>query len=204
MYCILLSGMPASGKSTIANKLSAFLQIPVLSKDAIKEILFDDLGFTGREEKVKLGVAAMHILYYAAARMMKAGNPFILENNFEDSSVEGIMELLKRYQYVGITVRLTGDPVVLYQRFAARDLSDTRHRGHVVNDCYPEPAGAVRENPTRKTYEQYLQDIENRGYNRFIANGPLIELDVTDFQKLDFDKICRDLTQIINSMERIP
>ena len=164
----------------------------MLSKDAIKEILFDDLGFTSREEKVKLGVAAMHILYYAAARMMKAGNPFILENNFEDSSVEGI------------TVRLTGDPVILYQRFAARDLSDTRHRGHVVNDCYPEPAGAVRENPTRKTYEQYLQDIENRGYNRFIANGPLIELDVTDFQKLDFDKICRDLTQIINSMERIP
>ena len=62
----------------------------------------------------------------------------------------------------------------------------------------------ARENPTQKTYEQYLQDIENRGYNRFIVNGPLIELDVTDFQKLDFDKICRDLTQIINSMERIP
>lgn len=204
MYCILISGMPASGKSTIANKLSASLKIPVLSKDSIKEILFDDLGFTSRAEKVQLGVAAMHILYYAAAQMMKTGKPFILENNFEDSSVKGIMELLEGYQYVGITVRLTGDPAMIYQRFAKRDLSDERHRGHVVNDRYPEPAGAVRENPTRKTYEQYLQDIENRGFNRFAANGPLLELDVTDFQKLDYQKINRDLTEIISGIERMP
>ena len=201
MYCILVSGMPASGKSTIANRLSSSLQIPMLSKDSVKEVLFDDLGFTSRAEKVRLGVAAMHILYYAAAQMMKAGKPFILENNFEDSSVEGILELLEAHRYVGITVRLTGDPSVLYRRFAARDLSGERHRGHVVNDRYPEPEGAVRENPTRKSYAQYLQDIEHRGFNRFTANGPLLALDVTDFQALDYDKITRDLMEIIGSIK---
>ena len=72
MYCILVAGMPASGKSTIAEKISEALEIPMLSKDAIKEVLFDDLGFRSREEKVRLGVAAMHILYYSADRVMKA------------------------------------------------------------------------------------------------------------------------------------
>ena len=74
--------MPASGKSTIAVRISESLGIPMLSKDSIKEVLFDDLGFHSRAEKVQLGTAAMHILYYAAAQLMKVGKPFILENNF--------------------------------------------------------------------------------------------------------------------------
>lgn len=79
MYCILVAGMPASGKSTIAVRISESLGIPMLSKDSIKEVLFDDLGFHSRAEKVQLGTAAMHILYYAAAQLMKVGKPFILE-----------------------------------------------------------------------------------------------------------------------------
>ncbi len=131
MYCILVAGMPASGKSTIAVRISESLGIPMLSKDSIKEVLFDDLGFHSRAEKVQLGTAAMHILYYAAAQLMKVGKPFILENNFEDASIPGIMALLETHHYTAVTVRLTGDPEVIYRRFAARDLSNTRHRGHV-------------------------------------------------------------------------
>ena len=37
--------MPASGKSTIAVRISEALGIPMLSKGSIKEVLFDDLGF---------------------------------------------------------------------------------------------------------------------------------------------------------------
>lgn len=197
MYCILVAGMPASGKSTIAGRISKSLGIPMLSKDAIKEVLFDDLGFHSRAEKVQLGVAAMHILYYAAAQLMKAGNPFVLENNFEDASIPGILELLEAYHYTAVTVRLTGDPEVIYRRFAARDLSDTRHRGHVVNDCYPEPPGAPRENPTRKSYEQFLDDIATRGYTRFQANGPVLEVDVTDLSRLDESQLMENIRSLL-------
>ena len=204
MYCILVAGMPASGKSTVAEKIAEALEIPMLSKDAIKEVLFDDLGFHGREEKVRLGVAAMHILYYAAAQLMKAGKPFILENNFEDASIPGIMALLETHHYTAVTVRLTGDPEVIYRRFAARDLSDTRHRGHVVNDCYPEPPGAPRENPTRKSYEQFRQDIATRGYTRFQANGPVLEVDVTDLSRLDVPALVDALRKLLRDAEDFP
>ena len=70
-------------------------------------MLFDDLGFHSRAEKVQLGTAAMHILYYAAAQLMKVGKPFILENNFEDASIPGIMALLETHHYTAVTVRLT-------------------------------------------------------------------------------------------------
>ena len=66
MYCILVTGIPASGKSTLAEFLGKRLHLPVLSKDRIKELLYDTVGFRSREEKVQLGTAAMEIMYYAA------------------------------------------------------------------------------------------------------------------------------------------
>lgn len=138
MYCILVTGIPAAGKSTMAEALSERLKIPVISKDTIKELLFDNVGFQSRAEKVKLGIASMEIMYYAAGQLMKAGQPFILENNFEYSSEQGMKNLLEKYQYSALTITLTGDYKVIYQRFLARDLSPDWHRGHVVNNCFPE------------------------------------------------------------------
>lgn len=73
MYCILVTGIPASGKSTMAEFLAERLRLPMLSKDKIKEILFDDVGFASRSEKVALGISAMNILYYTAQQLMKCG-----------------------------------------------------------------------------------------------------------------------------------
>ena len=61
MYCLLVTGIPAAGKSTTAEYLSEYFDLPVISKDRIKEKLYDDVGFRSREEKVKLGIASMNI-----------------------------------------------------------------------------------------------------------------------------------------------
>ena len=66
MYCILVTGIPAAGKSTMAETISERLKLPVISKDAVKELLFDNVGFQSREEKVNLGIASMEIMYYVA------------------------------------------------------------------------------------------------------------------------------------------
>ena len=138
MYCILVTGIPAAGKSTMAEMIAEKLRLPVISKDAIKELLFDHVGFRSRAEKVNLGTVSMEIMYYAAGQMMRAGQPFILENNFEYASEQGIKELLTNYRYFALTITLTGDHKVIYRRFLERETSPDRHRGHVVNDCYPE------------------------------------------------------------------
>ena len=63
MYCILVTGIPAAGKSTMAKYLAEHLSMPMISKDRIKELLFETVGFRSREEKVKLGIASMNIMY---------------------------------------------------------------------------------------------------------------------------------------------
>lgn len=198
MYCILITGIPASGKSTIAEALAEHLGLPVISKDKIKELLYDTVGFCSREEKVRLGIASMNIMYYMAEQLMKRKQPFILENNFENISKEGLLAILEKYSYKAITVTLTGDYEKIYQRFLKRNNSPDRHRGHVVNDCYPEK---IQNNPVMPvSYESFVNGIINRGMDQFLANGPHIILDTTDFNLIDQDEL---LQRIINLRENM-
>jgi predicted kinase len=191
MYCILVTGIPAAGKSTMAEVMSERLKLPVISKDTIKERLFDNVGFQSRAEKVKLGIASMEIMYYAAGQLMKAGQPFILENNFEYSSEQGIKSLLEKYQYSALTVTLTGDYKVIYQRFLKRENSPDRHRGHVVNDCYPEKKENKLKTLKAETisYENFVCGIEKRGFDAFCVDGRQIKVNTTDFLEINMEEL---------------
>lgn len=45
---ILVNGLPATGKTTLARRIATDLRLPLLAKDAIKETLFDTLGWSDR------------------------------------------------------------------------------------------------------------------------------------------------------------
>ena len=66
------------------------------------------------QEKVKLGIANMNIMYYMAEQLMKNRQAFILENNFENMSKDGLFLILKKYSYKAITLTLTGDYEKIY------------------------------------------------------------------------------------------
>ena len=191
MYCILVTGIPAAGKSTIAAFLAEYFGLPVISKDKIKELMYDDIGFQSREEKVKLGIASMNIMYYMATQLMKNNQPFILENNFEKISKEPLLEIFERYSYIAITVTLTGNYSKIYKRFVERNNSPDRHRGHVVNDRYPEKAPNRIVKPI--SYENFVNGVINRGMESFVANGPHIVIDTTDFEKINIETLIKKI-----------
>lgn len=189
--CILITGIPASGKSTLAEYLEKSVGVPLLSKDKIKEILYDTVGFESRAGKVKLGDASMEIMYEMAGHMMKCGCHFLLENNFENVSRDGIANLLQENGYEALTIRMTGDYETIYRRFLERDRSGKRHRGHVVNDRYPETAESSRrlEQEAVLTFENFLSGIERRGMDSFRIDGPELAVDTTDFNDVNFEAI---------------
>lgn len=196
MRCVLVSGVPASGKTQLGEYLSEKLDLPMISKDKAKELLFETVGFRSRAEKVVLGTAAMELCYYFAEQLMKRGRPFLLENNFEAASKPGITALLERYDCRPVTLFLTGDYRVLYQRFLERDRSPDRHRGHVVNTCYPEPAGEKAPH-TPIGFEQFVSGIENRGMADFHVGGDRIIVDTTDFSKVDRKSIAGQVQKLL-------
>ena len=201
MYCIRVTGIPASGKSTMARFLAEAFGLPVISKDRIKECMYDTIGFRSREEKVKLGIASMQIMYDLAEELMKSARPFILENNFENVSKEGLLTILEKYEYEAITVTLTGDYKIIYQRFLERNRDPGRHPGHVVNDCYP---GSKEINsPVQISYERFVEGITQRGMDSFTANGPQVILDTTDFGRLDREDLVRRIQDIVQAVPSI-
>ena len=198
MYCILVTGIPASGKSTIARMISKELNLPMISKDDIKEIMFDNVGFHSRTEKVALGVAAMNIMYYVAEQFMKLGKSFILENNFENSSKEGLIKILEQYSYQAITVTLTGDYRAIYERYAERNNSPERHRGHVVNTCYPELG--EKENIPPIPFETYVEGFVGRGMDSFVGNGPQIIIDTMELENVNIEHIINRINETISTI----
>lgn len=84
---LLVSGSPASGKSTLARGLAQIFSYPLISKDTIKESLFDSLGahlsnLDAPELSRLLSRAAMDLLWSLAP-----GCPqLILEANFRPAS----------------------------------------------------------------------------------------------------------------------
>ena len=64
---VVVSGPPASGKSTLATALAAELDLPLLAKDVVKDALVDALGATDLPRSRELGTAAVHVLLAVAA-----------------------------------------------------------------------------------------------------------------------------------------
>lgn len=71
---VLVNGLPAAGKSTLADGLAAALRLPLLSKDLIKEAHADVLGtdpppgLTQRDWNRKLGTAASETMWALLAQ----------------------------------------------------------------------------------------------------------------------------------------
>ena len=192
MYCILIAGAPASGKSTFARFLGSRLSLPVIAKDAIKEKLFDTVGFRSREEKRKLDICATEVMYLLAEADLKAGKSVILDNNFENSSVPSLEALLERTGAIPLTVRFEGDMEIIYNRFVRRDQSPKRHRGHVVNTCYPE---TTREEYVPMGAEVFKQRYTERGMTTF-SMGRLITVDCTTGKRIDYTPIYNKIRKI--------
>ncbi len=201
MYCILIAGIPASGKTKMAGELMQRLRLPAICKDKIKELLFDTVGFNSRMEKVKLGVGSMEIMYYFAETMMSLGLPFILENNFENISKPGLQHILTKYSYTPITVRLVGDTRAIQLRGFRRSRLPERHPGHLVNDHYPLITPVVLPDSVGSV-ESFAEPLKSRGMLDFSVGGVEIEVDVTDIAKINYTDIAERIKRVADEIIR--
>ena len=85
---------------------------------------------------------------------------------------------------------LTGDYETIYRRYLKRNVSPDRHRGHVVNDRYPEevPRSTDELAALAVSYESFLYGIEKRGFDSF-AVGEQIRVDMTDLSSVDTEAL---------------
>ena len=67
---VIVTGRPAAGKSTLAKRLSQELMLPLVSKDDIREELFDRLGWKDRKWAQDLGKASIDMMFYFVMNLL--------------------------------------------------------------------------------------------------------------------------------------
>jgi predicted kinase len=129
---VVVTGQPASGKTTLARRLAADLALPLFARDDLKEQLFADLGWSDRDWSRRLGRASYGLLFLVAGKLLAAGQSLLVESNFAPGLAEP--DLGRLSETTGcrfFIVHCRAEPTVLRRRFQERWRSGERHPGHV-------------------------------------------------------------------------
>lgn len=197
---ILLAGYPATGKSYLCKQiLEKYPQFQVISQDDMKEALWDEYGFDSMEEKTKLEMLSWEKYYKAADEKMQEGRMLISDYPFSEKQKGRLADLAEKNKYQMITIRLTGDIDILYERSRRRDLDPSRHLGHLVSKYH---LGDEMEDRSKAdcivTHDIFRERCMTRGYDTFEL-GILIEIDATDYKKINYSKILEQIGRKIES-----
>ena len=124
---IVLSGLPASGKSTLGRAIAKALRLPMLDKDELLEALFESRGIGDADWRRRLSRIADQELIERATKLPAAviaswwRHPDSLETSGTPS------EWLSSLQGEVVEICCVCSPSVAASRFIER----TRHAGHV-------------------------------------------------------------------------
>lgn len=127
---IVVQGAPGVGKTTLATKLARDLGVQLISKDILKEALYETIGDSDNPEQDTqlLGRAAIEGMYEAAHEYIRADLQVMIESPLEaEYAIDDITKLVPLSDVVQIHVWC--DPELQRERFAAR-LEEGRHHAH--------------------------------------------------------------------------
>ena len=161
---VLVTGMPATGKTTLSSTLAELLFLPLVAKDAVKESLWR-VGKAAQTFPSLLAIVAAHL---------DAGVGLVLEAAFH----RGISEAEVGLHLEGSTavdVHCTADLDVVLARFEGRAGLPERH------PCHPD---------LEILAETGIETWPDR-YGRMELGIPVLEVDTTDGYEPSLDAIVK-------------
>jgi len=159
---LVVTGMPSSGKTTVAEGLAGRLGLPLIAKDEIKESLYESLGADDVTASGRLGTAAYALIFRLARTLLASGVSLIVEANFFHDQEPDFASLPEHRL---VQIHCDAPLAVLVERYGNR----SRHAGH-------HDAEKIKELPAR---------FESGAHSPLRLAGDLIRLDTTEPVDLD-------------------
>ena len=136
---VLVNGPPCAGKSHLTDALAEATCLPILTKDMIKETVYDTAGWADRDWSRRLGRAASALLWMFARSLLGQGQDCLIEANFRASpAANELARLTSDLQFTSAQIFVTAAPAVLAERFRTRARLQTRHPGHLDDELQHE------------------------------------------------------------------
>ena len=125
-YLIVVTGLPASGKTTFSKALSKKFRIPLITKDEFKISLLGRLGKKDRAWDREIGMAAIDLQILVCQSILSQGLPVVLESNFNQEFDSPLIQKLidsTRAKCFQVICGAKGE--ILYKRFLDRANNDS-------------------------------------------------------------------------------
>ena len=160
----VVCGLPATGKSTLAELLQSELGWPLFTKDGFKELLFDvgewDGAAFGRAESMRIGAQAIALMFAVAREVARAGQSCIIEANFLPHLAPADLGPLKPFADLRqVHCTIPDDQVI--QRYRNRAAAGERHPVHADVEAL----------------DDLIQRIEQGGGRPLPLDVPLLQVD---------------------------
>jgi predicted kinase len=180
---IVVTGLPASGKTWLATKISQALNVPLFTKDQIKIELLESLGKKDRDWDRQVGMAAVRLQIRLAENLLTKTCPVLLESNFkEEFDARLIRDLLERTTSGCLQIVCGANGDVLIERFSQRESSAERSPLQFatnIDEWKPR---------LKKGFDDPMQ-----------LPGKIISVDTTDFSKVDMPAILDAASEFLSS-----
>jgi predicted kinase len=157
---VVVTGPPGAGKTAIARAVAGRLGLPLIAKDAFKELLWERLGADDLEGSRRLGLASFDLVFLLVAELLSTGASVVAEGNF---SSPGPFRALPAARVLQLHV--SADAEALLARYRSRA---DRHPAHPDVEYEPEIAARMWRDDWKPL------DI----------GGELLEVDTTSFPDL--------------------
>lgn len=181
MLAIVIAGPPCSGKSHVLDVLEQEFPYPSVTKDFLKEMMFDVLGLEGREWSKKLGRLSYDLMLAFTERLLKTQSPFFLESNFPPSFSKILGDLFAQRAYRSLVINCIADKDVLFRRFERRSMSNERHPGHM----------------DASNLEEFRSYFAKGDFPLIDVGGVTVSLDTTDPSTIDYGALVSKIRSLI-------
>jgi predicted kinase len=165
---VIVNGLPGSGKSTLAVPLAKRLELPLIGKDVIKDVLFENLGVGKNWNSRAFGNASIALMYRIAVDCPGA----VLDSFFSRKYAKKDLANLD-----GAIVEVFCHCPVELAKMRYRERSAFRHAGHNETDL-------------DVAFDSWIAD----GDDKPLAIFPVIDVDTTS--PADIEDVARRIGRL--------
>jgi hypothetical protein len=179
---VIISGPPCTGKTFISELLSKKYNLPVIRRDRIRDIFSNIYGWNNRGLYLKNRVASQAVVFWVIELLSKRQQPFIVDSAlwWKGDGCK-LCALQKKLKFKALQFSLCTEGSMLWDRYKKRLFAGERHPGR------------IKYVDMDKLRDKILKGESSPPK----LKGKIIKIDTTDFSKIKYKKIYREVENFL-------